>query len=59
MTTIKSTGFLRRSLNAFIAARERQAERYVSRTLLAFDDHTLKSHGYDRRELERRARQTL
>jgi hypothetical protein len=59
MTTIKPHGFLRRSLDAFIAARQREAERYVSRTLLAYDDRTLTAHGYDRHELERRAAGTL
>lgn len=59
MTTIKPAGFLRRTLNAFFAAREREAELYVSRKLLTLDDHKLKVLGYDRSELERRARQTL
>lgn len=58
-TTLKSRGFLRRSLDAFIAAREREAERYVSQVLLGFDDETLTSRGYDRNELERRASRIL
>lgn len=53
-TTFKPHGFLRRSLDAFIAAREREAERYVSRVLLGFDDETLRASGYDRKDLERR-----
>lgn len=54
-TTQKHGGFLRRSFNALIAAQEREAERYVSRTLLTFDDDVLKSYGFDRKDLERRA----
>ena len=56
-TRIKS--FLRRSLDAFIAAREREAEIYVSRALLSFDDETLKAHGYDRNALRKTARFTV
>lgn len=56
MTTNKrSNGYIRRSLDAFIRSRERRAERLVSRTLLSFDDDTLKAAGYDRAELLRRA----
>lgn len=58
-TTLKSRGFLRRSLDAFIAAREREAERAVTQVLLGFDDETLRSRGYDRNELERRANRIL
>ncbi|MCO5065407.1 MAG: hypothetical protein M9924_13475 [Rhizobiaceae bacterium] len=54
--TIKISSFLRRSLDAFIAAREREAEVYVSRALLSFDDDTLKAHGYDRNTLRKSAR---
>lgn len=53
-TKFKSRGFLRRSLDAFLAAREREAQRYINRALLGLDDETLASRGYDRRELERR-----
>ena len=55
-TTNKPRSFLRRSLDAFIAAREREADILVSRTLLSFDDQTLRLRGYDRKDLERRAR---
>jgi hypothetical protein len=48
-------GFFRSALDALIAAREKQAEAYVSRALLGFDDKTLKAYGYDRAELARRA----
>lgn len=54
-TNIKSRSFLRRSLDAFIKAREREAERYVTRALLGLDDETLALRGYNRKELERRA----
>jgi len=51
-------GYLRRALDAFITARERQADRFVSRTLLSMDDATLSAHGYSRGDLERRAGRT-
>ena len=55
MPTIqKASNFLRRSFSALIAAREREAELYVSRALLAFDDETLRLGGYNRKDLERR-----
>ncbi len=34
-----------------IAARQREADRYVNGVLLSLDDETLKSHGYSRAEL--------
>jgi hypothetical protein len=55
-TTNRLRGLLRRSLDAFIAAREREAELYVNRTLLSFDDETLRLRGYDRKDLERSVR---
>jgi hypothetical protein len=48
-------GFFRNAVDALIAAREKQAEAYVSRALLGLDDRTLKAYGYDRAELARRA----
>jgi hypothetical protein len=48
-------GFFRSALDALIAAREKQAQAYVSRALLSFDDKTLQAYGYDRAELARRA----
>ena len=48
-------GFFRNAVNALIAAREKQAQGYVNRALLGFDDETLKAYGYDRAELARRA----
>lgn len=47
-------GFFRNAVDAMIAAREKQASRYVANALLAFDDETLKANGYTRSELERR-----
>ena len=53
--TTNGRGFFRSAVNALIAAREKQAQAYVNRALLCFDDETLKSYGYDRGELARRA----
>jgi hypothetical protein len=53
MTTKR--GFFRNALDAMIAAREKQAQAYVNRALLGLDDKTLKTFGYDRAELARRA----
>ena len=47
--------FVRSVLNALVEARQREAERYVNGVLLSLDDETLKSHGYSRAELSRRA----
>lgn len=55
MSNSKSHGFFRRGLDAFIAARERQASAYVSRTLLSLDDATLTAHGYTRGDLVKKA----
>ena len=52
--TTARRGFLRNAVDALVAARERQAARYVNGALLMLDDETLKSHGYDREELQRR-----
>jgi hypothetical protein len=48
-------GFFRSALDALVQARQREAERYVNGVLLSLDDETLKSHGYNRAELSRRA----
>ena len=53
--TANKTGMFRNILNAFVEARQRQAERYVSGVLLSLDDETLKTHGYNRAELSKRA----
>ena len=49
--TASKNGFFRSALNAFVEARQREAERYVNGVLLSLDDETLKSHGYNRAEL--------
>ncbi len=53
MTT--KTGFLRTAFDAFVQARQKQADRYVAGALLGFDDETLRSHGYSRADLRKRA----
>lgn len=47
-------GFFRNAVDALVAAREKQATRYVNGALLMLDDETLKAHGYNREELKRR-----
>lgn len=49
-------GFFRNAVDAVMAAREKQASRYVASALLMFDDETLKSRGFNRTELERRSK---
>ncbi len=46
-------GFFRNAVDAMIAAREKQASRYVASTLLMLDDETLRASGYNRADLER------
>jgi hypothetical protein len=53
--TARKTGFFRRALNALVEARQLEAERYVNGVLLSMDDETLKSRGYSRAELSKRA----
>lgn len=47
-------GFFRNAVNALVAAREKQAQRYVAGALLMLDDETLKANGYTRAELQGR-----
>lgn len=47
-------GFFRNAVDALVAAREKQAHRYVNGALLMLDDETLKAHGYNRDELKRK-----
>ncbi|MDQ2634220.1 MAG: hypothetical protein M3Y78_10845 [Pseudomonadota bacterium] len=49
------SGLFRSALDAFMEARQRQANRYVSGVLLSLDDETLHRHGYDRAELSKHA----
>ena len=53
--TSHKNGFFRNALKALVDARQREAERYVNGVLLSFDDDTLRSHGYNRAELSKRA----
>ena len=53
MTT--ASAILKSVFGPYIAARERQAERYVAGFLLTADDATLRSYGYSRAELRKRA----
>ena len=53
--TASKNGFFRSVLEAFVETRQREAERYVNGVLLSLDDETLKSHGYNRAELSKRA----
>ncbi|MBX3580561.1 MAG: hypothetical protein KF810_01510 [Rhizobiaceae bacterium] len=50
----KKPGFFRSVLNSLVESRQRQAELYVNGVLLALDDATLKSHGYERAALSKR-----
>jgi hypothetical protein len=56
MTTRAKAGFFRSALDAYVASRQRQADRYVTGALLALDDKTLKAGGYSRAELSKRSR---
>lgn len=49
--------FFRNAYRHLIAARERQAERYVTGALLGMDDKTLQQMGVSREELRRKERQ--
>ncbi len=53
-TNTAKRGFFRNAVDALVAAREKQANRYVHNTLLMLDDETLKAYGYKREELQRR-----
>ncbi|MAA97383.1 MAG: hypothetical protein CMN87_18085 [Stappia sp.] len=48
----------RKALDSMVAARERQARRYVNGYLLSLDDATLTAYGYDRADLERQGSMT-
>ncbi|MXN63532.1 hypothetical protein GR183_01330 [Stappia sp. GBMRC 2046] len=49
-------GLFNKAVDRMVAARERQARRYVNGYLLSLDDATLSAYGYDRKELERESR---
>lgn len=46
-------GFFRGAMDALVAARQKQVNRYVNGALLMLDDETLKANGYNRDELKR------
>ncbi len=46
--------FFREAFNRAAAARRREAEVYITETLMRFDDRTLKSFGTSRQELSRK-----
>ncbi|RCS25454.1 hypothetical protein DUT91_01215 [Phyllobacterium salinisoli] len=46
-------GFFRAAMDNLVAARSRQAARYVNGALLSMDDETLKANGYSREGLKR------
>ncbi|MHC5652710.1 hypothetical protein [Stappia sp.] len=48
-----SKSLFRKAMDSMVAARERQARRYVNGYLLSLDDATLAAYGYERAELER------
>lgn len=49
-----ANSFFRNAFERVVAARERQASRYVNGALLNLDDETLKALGHSREELRRR-----
>ena len=54
-TNSRGNGFFYNALEAMIAAREKQANRYVANAMLRFDDETLRAQGFTRAELKKRA----
>lgn len=53
-TTFRPYRFFRNTFDAFVAARQRRADSYVTGALLMFDDKTLERNGYSRSELSKR-----
>jgi uncharacterized protein YjiS (DUF1127 family) len=49
-----ATSIFRSAFERVVAARERQASRYVNGALMSLDDHTLKGLGTTREELRRK-----
>lgn len=45
-------GLLRSALDGFVAAREREANRYVAYKMSMMDNKPLKWHGYSRNDLK-------
>ena len=55
MTKKLARGLFRTAMDALIASRQREANRYVSSVLLSLDEDTLRAHGYSRSELRKSA----
>ena len=53
--TNRKSGLFRSALDAFMEARQHQANRYVSGVLLSLDDETLRRHGDSRAQLSKHA----
>lgn len=53
-----ATSFFRTAFERVVAARERQASRYVNGVLMNLDDHTLQGMGTSREELRRKGAST-
>ena len=53
--TNRKSGLFRSALDAFMEARQHEANRHVTGVLLSLDDETLRRHGYSRAELSKRA----
>jgi hypothetical protein len=47
-------GFFRGAMDALVAARTRQADRYINSALLMLDDETLRQYGYKREDLQKK-----
>lgn len=47
--------YVRSALDAYFAAQERKAQRYINDALIALDDETLARLGYSRDELKKRS----
>jgi hypothetical protein len=52
--SMMSNSFFRNAFDRFVAARERQAARYVNGALMSMDSRTLKAMGTSREELRRK-----
>ena len=53
--TNRKSGLFRGALDAFMEARQHEANRHVTGVLLSLDDETLRRHGYNRAELSKHA----
>lgn len=53
------TSGIRGFMNNVVAAREKQAKRYVNGVLLTMDDTTLKAAGFNRADLRKEGTATL